>query len=281
MKKQRNIVIDGQHGKPISLDVFWQNTNEAKPVVIFAHGFKGFKDWGTWWRIGEEMVKAGFVFVKMNFSHNGTTPENLSEFGDLEAFSQNNYSIELDDLSTVLDWLKTQKFVPKSRMNLDKISLIGHSRGGGVAIVKAFEDDRIKNLVTWSSVGTLDWMFKPEMVEAWKKSGVHIIVNGRTKQEMPLSYQLFEDFEQNQERFDIKKTLEQLNKPHLIVHGTNDTAIPVTSAELHKAWNPNAKLVLIDGADHVFGGKHPFQKADFSEETVELLNQTITFLKEN
>lgn len=281
MNTYENIIVDGNHGKPILLDAYWQTTDKNKPIVLFAHGFKGFKDWGTWKAIGEEIVKAGFVFIKMNFSHNGTTPENPSVFGDLEAFGQNNYEIELDDLGSVLDWVLVQEIIPKTEINLNNLSLIGHSRGGGIAIIKAGEDDRISNLITWASVGTLDWMFKPKMVEKWKANRVHMIVNGRTKQEMPLYYQLYENFEKNRERFSTEKVLKNLKKPHLIIQGTNDPAIPVSSAEMHKKWNPEARLVLIENADHVFDGRHPFVGKKLPDNTQKLIKHTIDFIIQN
>jgi uncharacterized protein len=281
MNIQKNIIVEGQHGKPILLDAYWQTTAERKPIVIFAHGFKGFKDWGTWEAIGKQIVKAGFVFIKFNFSHNGTTPENPSDFQDLAAFGHNNYSIELDDLGSVLDWITIQNLIPKDEMNIENISLIGHSRGGGVAIIKAYEDARIKQLITWASVGTLDWMFQPAMIETWRTQGVYTIVNARTKQNMPLYFQLFEDFETNKNRFDTKTALRNFTKPHLIIQGTNDPAIPVAAAELHKSWNKNANLVLINDADHVFGGSHPFTDSLLPLHSQQLVAETIGFLKEN
>jgi pimeloyl-ACP methyl ester carboxylesterase len=278
MNSHKNIIVEGKHGKPVLLDVYWQMTAERKPVVIFAHGFKGFKDWGTWETIGKQIVEAGFIFIKFNFSHNGTTPENPSDFGDLEAFGHNNYSIELADLGCVLDWVETQNRIANTEINIDNISLIGHSRGGGVAIIKAYEDERIKRLITWASVGTLDWMFKPKMVEAWQLQGVHIIVNGRTKQDMPLYFQLFEDFKVNEKRLSTKTALRNFTKPHLILQGTNDPAIPVASAELHQVWNKNAKLVLINDADHVFGGNHPFTESLLPLHSQQLVAETIDFL---
>lgn len=279
MNSQKNIIVEGQHGKPILLDAYWQTTAERKPVVIFAHGFKGFKDWGTWETIGKQIVQAGFVFIKFNFSHNGTTPENPSDFQDLAAFGRNNYSIELDDLGSVLDWVEMQNIISNAEINTKNISLIGHSRGGGVAIIKAYEDARIKQLITWASVGTLDWMFQPAMVETWRKQGVFTIVNGRTQQEMPLYFQLFEDFETNKNRFNTATALRNFTKPHLIIQGTNDPAIPVAAAELHQFWNKNAQLVLINDADHVFGGSHPFTDSLLPLHSQELVNETIEFLK--
>ena len=46
MNTLENIIVDGKHGKPILLDVYWEATDKPKNIVLFAHGFKGFKDWG-------------------------------------------------------------------------------------------------------------------------------------------------------------------------------------------------------------------------------------------
>jgi len=73
MKKINNIILNGAANRPFALDVIFTENGKQKPVVIFAHGFKGFKDWGHWEAIGEAFATAGFVFVKFNFSHNGVT----------------------------------------------------------------------------------------------------------------------------------------------------------------------------------------------------------------
>ena len=33
--------------KPIVYDAYFKNDGKAKAVVIFCHGYKGFKDWGS------------------------------------------------------------------------------------------------------------------------------------------------------------------------------------------------------------------------------------------
>ena len=53
MKIEKNIVINGKHNKPILLDFAYKVTGNAKPVVVFAHGFKGFKDWGHFNKVME------------------------------------------------------------------------------------------------------------------------------------------------------------------------------------------------------------------------------------
>ncbi|WP_379964943.1 alpha/beta hydrolase family protein [Epilithonimonas sp. UC225_85] len=147
---------------------------------------KGYKDWGAWELMGEKFANAGFYFVKFNFSHNGTTVEDPNNFEDLEAFGQNNYSKELDGLEVVIDHFKSQKEVDP-----DNIILLGHSRGGGISIIKASENKNIKKLITLASVSTLDRFPKDKSFENWKKDGVYFVENARTKQKMPHYFQFY------------------------------------------------------------------------------------------
>ena len=41
-------VTSTHHNKPILTDVFYTKNRIKKPVVIFCHGYKGFKDCGAW-----------------------------------------------------------------------------------------------------------------------------------------------------------------------------------------------------------------------------------------
>ncbi len=201
--KKQNIIISNPETRHFLADAFFPETGQKLPLVIFVHGYKGYKDWGAWNLMAEKFAKAGSFFVKFNFSYNGTTVENPHEFADLEAFGNNNYSKELSDLGTVIDY-----FVKNENVDADKIILIGHSRGGGISIIKSFEDERIQGLITLASVDTLDRFPKNDAFEKWKEAGVYYVMNGRTKQEMPHYYQFYEDFENNFHRFDVERAAE-------------------------------------------------------------------------
>ena len=148
----KNITIQSKLQKPVLIDVFYLDNTFRKPIVVFCHGYKGFKDWGAWNIMAKQFAEAGFCFIKFNFSHNGGTLEQPIDFPDLEAFGNNNYSIELDDLDCVLNWIYVSLDL-KTKVNFDDITLIGHSRGGGIAVIKSEEDYRIKKLIT------LDYLF--------------------------------------------------------------------------------------------------------------------------
>ena len=231
MKNINNIEVKGKHNKPIVTDVFYKETKKLKKIIIFCHGYKGFKDWGAWNIMAETFANAGFFFIKFNFSHNGGTVDNPIDFPDLEAFGANNYTKELDDLETVIDWVSSNADF-KNEINLEAIYLIGHSRGGGIVLLKANEDNRIKKVITLA--GVCDFEKRTATIgdlEQWKKDGVKYVVNGRTKQQMPHYYQFYEDFIKNKKRFDVKKAAENLKIPQLIIHGDADTSVLIDEAE--------------------------------------------------
>ena len=278
MKISKNIIVDGIHQKPIVTDVFYEETNQQKPIVIFCHGYKGFKDWGAWNLMAESFAKAGFFFIKFNFSHNGGTLENPIDFPDLEAFGNNNYIKELDDLESVLDWISTNTDF-KNEVNIDDISLIGHSRGGGNVLIKTNEDTRIKKVISLAAVSDIGSRSSiTGDLENWRKEGVKYVLNGRTKQKMPHFYQFYENFKQNEERLNIQKAVEQIQVPQLIIHGDKDTSIFINEAHKIHSWNPKSTLKVIENADHVFNVSHPWKEEKASKELEQVTKVSIAFL---
>ncbi len=145
MTRFKNIIIPGTEGKPIALDIFY-STSPPKPVIIYAHGFNGFKDWGNFDAIADQFALAGFVFIKFNFSHNGTTPAEPENFVDLQAFGNNNYTRQLDDLEKVIEWTLAKNNPHSKMIDATNLFLIGHSLGGGIALIKAAEDHRVTGI---------------------------------------------------------------------------------------------------------------------------------------
>ncbi len=274
----KNSIIDGADGKPIALDIFYTD-GPAKPAVIYAHGFNGFKDWGRFDLIAEQFAEAGFCFIKFNFSHNGTAPEAPEDFVDLKAYGNNNYTKELDDLQMVIDWTLHENNSHSAAIDKNKIYLIGHSRGGGIVLLKGIEEKRIKGIATWASVSQCKtpWGSWPqERIQAWKETGVDYYTNSRTKQHLPLYYQLYKDYQNNVERLDVLKAVKELAVPLLICHGTKDEAVPVANAHLLYGTAKNAELFLVE-SDHVFGRKHPWAEDNLPGAMQAVVTKTIQF----
>jgi|TARA_B110000091_G_scaffold89709_1_gene98318 pimeloyl-ACP methyl ester carboxylesterase len=279
MKIIKNLLIEGKHSKPIVTDVFYEETNQPKKIVIFCHGYKGFKDWGAWNLMAKAFANAGFFFIKFNFSHNGGTVEQPIDFPDLEAFGNNNYTKELDDLESVINWISINADF-KKEADINDVAIIGHSRGGGIVLLKANEDARVKKVISLAGVSDYKSRFpKKEKFQEWVEEGVYFVKNGRTHQEMPHFYQFFKDFEENEQRLDIQKATQNLKIPLLIIHGDNDTSVAIEEAENIHKWNPKSSFQTIENADHVFNVSHPWENQKMSQELEEVIKQSVAFLK--
>lgn len=276
------IVIPGSDKKPIALEISHPEGDGRFPYVIFMHGFKGFKNWGPWYVAANRFAEAGIGFLRFNFSHNGTTPKSPFDFADLEAFGQNNFSRELFDSKAVLDWLTEDEQAEKYKVDTADISLIGHSRGGATGLIFAKEDIRISRVICWAGVSDLSRYLRSDRAEQWKKDGVYHIPNARTGQEMPLYFQLHEDLAKNQERFDVQSAVKRLNRPLMIVQGTDDSAVKYDEAQALKSWAPDAPLLTIKGGNHVFGGRHPWEDGDIlPRDFSKVVRESIRFIEQS
>ena len=253
-----NKVIKGSHRLPILLDVFYNKNVTHAPLIIFCHGYKGFKDWGAWNLLAKTFAGSGIAVLKFNFSHNGGTVEQPIDFPDLEAFGNNNYTKELEDLNQVLDWVETT-YAKHTNIDASNITLVGHSRGGGIVTLKAAEDSRVKKLVSLAGVSDFKSRFPTGSdLDVWKSSGVRFVMNGRTKQQMPHYYQFYENFMENTSRLTIRDAAKKLKLPHLVIHGDADTSVDLKEAlALHK-WHTESELMVLEGANHVFGSHQPW-----------------------
>lgn len=281
MKIARNQILEREAEKPILYDFLYNDENlKAGKLIVFCHGFKGYKDWGHWEMLCKEMVKAGYLVLKFNFSHNGGIMKNPIDFPDLEAFSENNHTIEVEDLTDVIDFVFSDLTV-QMEFTVSQLTVIGHSRGGGVVLIKAAEDRRINKVITWASVDDYGKRYLAYNMKQWKEEGITTVRNGRTKQDMPLKYQFYEDYLKNKERLNIHKKAQTITVPVLVCHGTDDEAVGVSAARRLDAMLPNGHLELIENAGHTFGGKHPWADKELPKESKDLLKVTIDFIDNN
>ena len=274
MLKTEKYTIPGSRGRLMTADLTSDEDFPEAPLIIFVHGFKGFKDWGTHDLLARYFVRAGYRFLKFNFSHNGTTPDHPADFVDLIAFSENTFSMELDDLGYVLDFAGSGAAIPAT----DQVTLIGHSMGGGISIIKAAEDSRIKNLITMASVGNFNNLWPKDLEEQWKLAGVLYFPNMRTGQDMPVKSSLLADLESHQLRLNILHQAARITQPWLIAHGTADKTVSINHAEELKAAQPDAELLILPEADHVFGGTHPYFENTLPAALQQLCNHAVKFL---
>jgi dienelactone hydrolase len=253
-----NLQIPNSSGFEIDIDCRFKKSEGSLPVIFFCHGFKGFKDWGGFPHLMEQLALEGYFAVSFNFSHNGVSKTSPMDFSRLDLFAQNTFSIELDDLKTVIGYF--YKNAARYKIDTGRIGLMGHSRGGGTAILYASADKRIKALVTLASVSGFN-RYGKEHKKMWKEKGYFEIENARTKQMMRLNITLLDDLEINKEKLDVSGAASKIEIPWLIIHGREDLAVKYTEAEeLYKtASKAVTQLLLLENAGHTFGVVHPYE----------------------
>src|SRR5262245_57786427 len=134
--------IRNRDALPLRGDVRWADPPGARPVVVVCHGFKGFKNWGFFPWLGAQIAAAGYLCVCFNFSGSGIGPD-METFTELDRFAADTVSKQIDDLGTILDAVD-RGAVGGGCADPQRIAVLGHSRGGGVAIVRAREDGRVR-----------------------------------------------------------------------------------------------------------------------------------------
>jgi Lysophospholipase len=188
-----NFSINTIPGNKIDLDLYSEAPSEPRSVVVIAHGFKGFKDWGFFPHAGDYFAHAGYHCVIFNFSHNGITPGN-DIFDEPEKFADNTASLELSELIEVVRRVVSNEFC---KFNGD-LFIIGHSRGGGIAMLAAPHIAELTALGLWSAISYTD-RFTERQKEVARSVGYLEVPNSRTGQILRMNRSFFEDIEANKE----------------------------------------------------------------------------------
>jgi pimeloyl-ACP methyl ester carboxylesterase len=280
IKRSGDIVLSStSHNREFLMDMRYVPSEVEKQIILFIHGFKGFKDWGAFDLMADYFAKAGFVFAKMNFSHNGTTIDHPLDFADLKAFGNNNFTLEQGDIGSALDALLDSDFIEDTQAYFKKVYLLGHSRGGAAAILKAVSDNRISKLATLAALNDLASRYPQHLMDQWEVDGVLHIYNGRTEQQMPLYHQIVEDYHTNESQLNVKDAIERLNKPYIAIHGTSDETLPISMLHEIKIWNDTVEIVEIDGANHTFGSTHPYMQNELPKDMKIAVDHIIAYFE--
>lgn len=198
-------------------------------LVVIGHGVTANKDRAWALTLAQTLEAAGIASLRFSFSGNGESE------GD---FRQSTVSKEVQDLGAVLDAVGERR-----------ICFVGHSMGGAVGVLRAAADPRIDLLVSLAGMIETHGFAQRKFGELTPDQDVMW-----DKPECPLSTTFMEDMQA------IGSTLPSVAKvtvPWLLVHGTEDTVVPVQEAQAAAAAAPDpeqVELVEFEGADHLFSG---------------------------
>lgn len=272
-------------------DICWCEDNHvektAAPVVILLHGWKGFKDWGFFPYAAEKIAVAvdeqnslvAACVVTFNFSFNGMR-EGSDIVSEPEDFARNTLSRELNETLRVIEEVTTNQlsFTQAFTRWNGQIVLVGHSRGGGIALLASARSPIVTRVITWASVATFI-RYTERQKQKWRARGYTEIEHQRTRQVLRMNVGFLDDLEKNADQLNPQKAIAELSIPTLIIHGKVDVTVNPREAQklLDSSHHELTSLKLINHAGHTFGVVHPF--GGTTVEFEEVLFATIDFIK--
>lgn len=249
------------------------------PVVVLCHGFKGFARWGFFPPLAELLAARGVAVVRFNFTGSGMDLDDELVTRP-ESFRTDRYLAEVAELRTLLAQLEE---VAPGALDLDRLALLGHSRGGAIALLAAAAPpwrEQLRALVTWNAIGHCDRWTAVEK-ERWRRDGELPVTNARTGQRLALGVGLLDEVERHAPELDLHAAAARRRAPWLLLHGTADESVPFAEGQgLAATVSPEStppELHPIAEGGHTFGARHPF--AGPTPHLVEAMNVTQRFLR--
>ena len=240
-----HFTINSDEGLPIrgNLDV----PEHPRALVVLVHGFKGFKDWAFFPWLSESLRHEKIAVCRFNMSRSGIgdTPDT---FDRLDLFADDTYSAQLADLRKVVAHIQERLQLPTF--------LLGHSRGGAIALLGARDVPLLRGVVTWSAIahaGRWDDLTKA----SWRRNGWLDVLNARTGQNMRMSTNILDDYEQHADRLDILAAAARFDVPLLVIHGARDESVPVAESFDIARQYFDASHMVIANASHTYNAIHP------------------------
>jgi len=243
--------IPNPSGKLMHGEIRFRPPAAQKPVILICHSFMAFKEWGFFPYVGETFARNGFVAVTFNFSHNGVIGSG-NRITDFDSFAENTITQEIEDLGAIIDSVcGGGRELPS--LDAERIILFGHSRGGGIAIMRASFDPRISGLVTWSAIASFD-RWTEHQKDRWRREGFLPLARDSATSPLRLGRSLLNDIENAGEKLSISCAASRISVPWLIVHGKADVMVPPREAEalFAASGRDSTTIQLLDGVGHLY-----------------------------
>lgn len=264
---------------------------QAKGTILFLHGYKGYMDWGAWNLVGEAFALSGWRFLRINFTHNGTTPASPSAFSDLTAFGQNTHRRELEETLDVIRALREPgPQLHRNPTSEGPLAILGHSRGGGIACLAAQEGHRqclaegregVSHLITWAAVADFASRFpSEETLSLWEETGRLEVINHRTRQRMHHDWSFYTDFMAHAAQLHIETAVRQFPGRTLVAHAEDDGAVHIEHAHMLSGWAQDPTLFVMQEGGHTFGAAEPWVEPHLPAVLEGLTQTTLHFLEE-
>ncbi|MEX2215128.1 MAG: alpha/beta fold hydrolase [Phycisphaeraceae bacterium] len=285
-----NWSIPGADGQPIlgNTHVPSPSQGELRGVLLIAHGFRGYKDYGILPGIAHYAAMNGLVAIRFNFSHSGMTNQ-LDTFERKDLFEKDTWSKQILDLRAVA--------TAASEGTLDGFQAArgfaqvwyGHSRGGVTVLLTAARAitpqhyPRIGAIVKPAGVipcaSPHRAMFLSEDDRRLLREQGHLDIQSmRTKEDLRIGADWLKEIERQPEAFDPVLAAKRVTCPIQLVYGDADQTVGLESGQAIAAAAPHANLQIIEGGSHVFNTTNPMNvDREPSPQGQALINAVLAF----
>lgn len=226
-------------------------------VVLLAHGFRGYKDYGFIPVLAQRLAEEGFIAHRFNFSHSGMD-HGHGPF-DVDAFRKDTWNHQVEDLLSVIRAINEGVLEGHD----DPLVLFGHSRGGVACLLTAgrHADDlelrRLKGVITAASPADACRLDEGEH-DAFLRQGYMDVPSSRTGQSLRIDSAWLREQQADPEGHDVVTQAGRVRVPVGILHGLDDSTVDSEDAVyLAEAVGERAVMRLIDGGNHVFNTPNP------------------------
>jgi len=249
-------------------------------AIIIVHGFLGYKDYGLFPALAAAFARAGWLAHRINLSCSGMTGQSET-FARPDLFRRDTWNRQRIDVQALIDAIGARR-LPGAGLPL---ALFGHSRGGVTAIRAAAERferglaPAPAGVITVAAPDTCCSLSEADRATMLEQGHLEV-KSSRTGQTLRLGRAWLQEQLDDPEKHDVLRAVGEIGCPMLIAHGAADPTVDPAAAHRLAAAAARARLLLIEGADHVMNTPNPSDaEAPMSRQLSKLVAGCVGFLR--